>query len=331
MRTSTSTSITDIDPAAWDALDTGGVALPAPRIPRGAGRRPAASDAAPAGTRADHCCTTNAASPPRRRPTSRRIRSASSCSIIPGRRPTRSMGSTTTRSWCSACRSPRPPVARLLVRPDRRRRDDARGTDRTPSASSPTRAALSSMHGLFVDASATARHSRQHGWLSRRDVQFHWHNRGYRDFDHYLEGFTADKSARRPGASAARRPRKASLCETLLGPQLDRHTDRRDLRPAPRHLSCAMARALSHARVLPRAAAGAGRELHGDQARAPRRRNRWRPPCSSGAGTRCTAATGARTSSSTACISRPAITRASTSASSGASRGSSPARRANTR
>ena len=31
------------------------------------------------------------------------------------------------------------------------------------------------------------------GYLTRRDCQFHWHNRDYRDFEHFLEGFTAEK------------------------------------------------------------------------------------------------------------------------------------------
>jgi len=31
------------------------------------------------------------------------------------------------------------------------------------------------------------------GFLTRRDCQFHWHDRGYRDFEHFLESFTADK------------------------------------------------------------------------------------------------------------------------------------------
>ncbi|MFI4921495.1 MAG: GNAT family N-acetyltransferase, partial [Gammaproteobacteria bacterium] len=29
--------------------------------------------------------------------------------------------------------------------------------------------------------------------LTRRGCQFHWHDRGYRDFEHFLESFTADK------------------------------------------------------------------------------------------------------------------------------------------
>ena len=31
------------------------------------------------------------------------------------------------------------------------------------------------------------------GFLTRRDCQFHWHDRGYRDFEHFLDSFTADK------------------------------------------------------------------------------------------------------------------------------------------
>jgi hypothetical protein len=33
----------------------------------------------------------------------------------------------------------------------------------------------------------------QAGFLTRRDTQFHWHNRDYRDFEHFLAEFTADK------------------------------------------------------------------------------------------------------------------------------------------
>ncbi len=31
------------------------------------------------------------------------------------------------------------------------------------------------------------------GFLTRRDCQFHWHDRGYNDFEHFLSGFTAEK------------------------------------------------------------------------------------------------------------------------------------------
>ena len=78
---------------------------------------------------------------------------------------------------------------------------------------------FSSVHALFVDTESRAAFADE-GWLARHDVQFHWHNRGYRDFDHYLEGFTAEKRKK------ARRERRRVVeegigFETLLGPQLD--------------------------------------------------------------------------------------------------------------
>ncbi len=53
-------------------------------------------------------------------------------------------------------------------------------------------AGCSSAHALFIDeplreAAAAA------GWLLRRDCQFQWHNRGYRDFEDFLAGFSAEK------------------------------------------------------------------------------------------------------------------------------------------
>ena len=51
---------------------------------------------------------------------------------------------------------------------------------------------LSSAHALFIDAAEQPDFAAQ-DWLLRRDVQFHWHNAGYRDFDDYLESFTAEK------------------------------------------------------------------------------------------------------------------------------------------
>jgi uncharacterized protein len=53
-------------------------------------------------------------------------------------------------------------------------------------------AQLSSVHALFLDAPAHAA-CEQDGWLLRRDCHFQWHNRGYRDFDDFLDGFSADK------------------------------------------------------------------------------------------------------------------------------------------
>jgi uncharacterized protein len=79
---------------------------------------------------------------------------------------------------------------------------------------------LSSVHGLFV-----SEHDRQAfevaGWLPRRDVQFHWMNHGYTSFDHYLESFTADKRKK------AKRERRRVLedgihFETLHGTGISR-------------------------------------------------------------------------------------------------------------
>ncbi|MGH8205502.1 MAG: GNAT family N-acetyltransferase [Steroidobacteraceae bacterium] len=60
----------------------------------------------------------------------------------------------------------------------------------SPGAQGPFTA--SSAHGLFLDEQARAA-CEQDGWLLRRDCHFQWHNRGYRDFDHYLQHFSADK------------------------------------------------------------------------------------------------------------------------------------------
>jgi uncharacterized protein len=79
---------------------------------------------------------------------------------------------------------------------------------------------FSSIHALFVaddDRVAFA----NHGWLARHDVQFHWHNAGYRDFDHYLESFTAEK--RKKARRERRRVAEDGVTfETLLGTSLDR-------------------------------------------------------------------------------------------------------------
>jgi predicted N-acyltransferase len=81
---------------------------------------------------------------------------------------------------------------------------------------------LSSIHGLFV-SDADREVFGAAGWLARRDVQFHWHNQGYRDFDHYLEGFTADK--RKKARRERRRVAEEGIkFETLLGGDLDRGT-----------------------------------------------------------------------------------------------------------
>ncbi|NII53763.1 GNAT family N-acetyltransferase [Luteibacter sp. SG786] len=53
------------------------------------------------------------------------------------------------------------------------------------------RLGLSSVHANFLpDADLDAFDDR---WLARSDVQFHWHNRGYADFDAFLAALTAKK------------------------------------------------------------------------------------------------------------------------------------------
>jgi predicted N-acyltransferase len=50
----------------------------------------------------------------------------------------------------------------------------------------------SSVHALFIDA-ALRESAAAAGWVLRRDCQFQWHNRGYRDFDGFLAQFSAEK------------------------------------------------------------------------------------------------------------------------------------------
>ena len=83
------------------------------------------------------------------------------------------------------------PGPRLLVR---------QGLERAPMVSALIDAAIqaagaqqvSSWQCLFVDEADCAALTNA-GLLMRRGVQFHWRNRGYADFDHFLTGFTADK------------------------------------------------------------------------------------------------------------------------------------------
>ncbi len=51
---------------------------------------------------------------------------------------------------------------------------------------------LSSLHYLFTDKNDTRRLTEQ-GFLLRLGCQFHWQNRGYRDFDDYLSCFSSQK------------------------------------------------------------------------------------------------------------------------------------------
>ena len=77
----------------------------------------------------------------------------------------------------------------------------------------------SSVHALFLDSPARAACDQQQ-WLMRRDCHFQWRNRGYRDFDDFLNTFSADKRKK------ARRERRRVLEQgieftTLRGDELD--------------------------------------------------------------------------------------------------------------
>jgi uncharacterized protein len=50
----------------------------------------------------------------------------------------------------------------------------------------------SSIHGLFMPETELP-YWQAGGYLQRCDCQFHWHNRGYGDFDAFLDTFTAEK------------------------------------------------------------------------------------------------------------------------------------------
>jgi predicted N-acyltransferase len=52
---------------------------------------------------------------------------------------------------------------------------------------------LSSAHVNFTDPAADALLEGQPGWLQRIGCQFHWHNRGYRDFQDFLDALSSRK------------------------------------------------------------------------------------------------------------------------------------------
>jgi predicted N-acyltransferase len=52
---------------------------------------------------------------------------------------------------------------------------------------------LSSVHVNFTDPAADALLQGRDGWLERYGCQFHWHNRGYRDFQDFLDALSSRK------------------------------------------------------------------------------------------------------------------------------------------
>ncbi len=52
---------------------------------------------------------------------------------------------------------------------------------------------VSGVHVNFTEPQADAVLAGRDGWLERLGCQFHWHNRGYRDFQDFLDGLTSRK------------------------------------------------------------------------------------------------------------------------------------------
>lgn len=82
------------------------------------------------------------------------------------------------------------------------------------------RSGLSSWHVLFP-TTAEAQMLAARGLLLRRGVQFHWVNRGYRDFEDFLDGFTREK--RKKIRQERRRVRDAGVTlRRLSGAEISR-------------------------------------------------------------------------------------------------------------
>ena len=78
---------------------------------------------------------------------------------------------------------------------------------------------LSSAHATFIDDSEVAEFAGR-GWLIRGGIQFHWHNRGYGDFDEFLAALTSRKrkQIRKERAAAIEGLEVRALRGTEIGP-----------------------------------------------------------------------------------------------------------------
>jgi len=115
----------------------------------------------------------------------------------------------------SLCAVPFTPVPgpRLLARDSAARLALARALVEHARASG-----LPSLHVLFTDPADTAALA-EAGCLVRQGVQFHWFNRGYRDFGDYLDALAQSK--RKKVRAERRKVREAGVeCEVLTGPEL---------------------------------------------------------------------------------------------------------------
>jgi len=76
---------------------------------------------------------------------------------------------------------------------------------------------LSSAHITFLEA-VDAEQAEQRDWLIRHGIQYHWFNRGYRDFEDFLDGLTSRKrKAIRKERAAAR---EGLEFRSLRGPEI---------------------------------------------------------------------------------------------------------------
>lgn len=92
------------------------------------------------------------------------------------------------------CSVPFTPVtgSRLLVAGQQANRDAIRSALVEGAINCTSESGASSLHVLFPDKEETPLLERSE-MLLRKDCQFHWHNRNYMDFDHFLAGFTSAK------------------------------------------------------------------------------------------------------------------------------------------
>jgi len=218
MRTNISTSITDIDPAAWDALEAGG-SLPAPCVSRRARVDLVRRREIRLAAHAHNAAATNTDSRPRVPAYERRIPLASSSSIFPGRRRTRSMASTITPSSWSAClhtggrRTPAgapdldASVMRARLIAALREFAEARG--------------FSSIHALFVDADDRAPRSAPTAGSRVATCSFTGTITVIAT-SNTISKVPPRRSAKKRGASGRRVAEDGITFETLLGADLDR-------------------------------------------------------------------------------------------------------------
>jgi len=78
---------------------------------------------------------------------------------------------------------------------------------------------LSSAHITFIDEAGAAECERR-GWLIRHGIQYHWLNRGYRDFDDFLSALTSRKrkAIRKERAAARDGLEFVALTGSAIGP-----------------------------------------------------------------------------------------------------------------